>query len=54
MAAITDQAYAVTSELFGPHAQVPGWAWLALLGMVFWGLLAADRRAGQPDAEPDE
>jgi len=44
MAALTDQAYALVSQLVGPSAQVPGWAWLALLVMVFWGVLAIDRQ----------
>ena len=54
MAAIIDQAhieqaYRVASELFGPDAWVPWWAWLALLVMIFWGLLVPDGR-GQPAA----
>lgn len=44
MATITDQAYAIASELFGPSARVPGWAWLALLVMMFWGALSAGRQ----------
>jgi hypothetical protein len=46
MAAVTDVAYAVTADLFGPGAEVPGWAWLALLGMIFWGLLVLGRQDG--------
>ena len=44
MAAITDLAYHVTSELFGAGALVPWWAWLALLAMIFWGLLVPGAR----------
>jgi hypothetical protein len=46
MAAFTDVAYNVTSELFGLDAWVPWWAWLALLAMIFWGVLAPDRQDG--------
>jgi hypothetical protein len=44
MATIADLAYNVTSELFGPDARVPWWAWLALLVMIFWGLLVPQRQ----------
>jgi hypothetical protein len=40
MSAFTDVAYDVMSELFGADARVPWWAWVALLVMVFGGLLA--------------
>lgn len=35
-----DPVYAWVSALIGPNAVVPGWAWLAGLVMIFWGLLA--------------
>jgi hypothetical protein len=46
VATIIDQAYAVTSQLFGPDAVVPWWAWLAVLVMIFWGLLVPGRQDG--------
>jgi hypothetical protein len=46
MAAPADVAYHVTSELFGLDGWVPWWAWLALLAMIFWGLLGPDRQDG--------
>jgi len=42
MADYIDQAYAVTSQLVGPQAWVPWWVWLAVLTMIFWGLLVPD------------
>ena len=38
----TDVAYALTSGLFGRNAVVPWWAWLALVVLIFWGLLIGD------------
>jgi hypothetical protein len=46
MGSYVDVAYSVTSELFGPDARVPWWAWVALLAMVFGGLLVPDRQDG--------
>jgi hypothetical protein len=46
MDTVIDEAYTVTTELFGPGSSVPWWAWLALLAMIFWGLLAPHRRDG--------
>jgi hypothetical protein len=46
MTSVTDLA----GELFGPGSAVPWWAWLALLVMIFWGLLVPeqeDRRPGR-------
>ena len=45
----TDVAYALTSALFGRHAMVPWWAWLALLVMIFWGLLIPDGAPKETD-----
>jgi len=39
MAALPDTASALVDQLFGPSSSVPGWAWLALLVMIGWGLL---------------
>jgi hypothetical protein len=44
MSAYTDLASAVTGDLFGPSSPVPRWAWVALLAMIFWGLLAPGAR----------
>jgi hypothetical protein len=43
MAAYTDLAYSITNQLFGPDSPVPGWAWPAVLIMIFWGLLVASQ-----------
>ncbi len=29
-------AYEVTSGLFGPESGIPWWAWLVVIGAVFW------------------
>jgi hypothetical protein len=46
MDAVTTVAYALASELVGPDARVPWWAWAALLAMIFCGLLVPDERDG--------
>ena len=35
-------AAAVLDRLFGPTSPIPGWAWLALLVMILWGLFLPD------------
>ncbi|GID92990.1 hypothetical protein ACFQFC_06025 [Amorphoplanes digitatis] len=54
-----DAAYAVVSELFGPGATVPWWAWAVTLLMIFGKLLApvfqgdpAPSHAAVPAAAP--
>ncbi|MET8150570.1 hypothetical protein ACIBSW_21455 [Actinoplanes sp. NPDC049668] len=43
-----DAAYAVVSELFGPGATVPWWAWAMTLLMIFGKLLAPVFQAEAP------
>jgi hypothetical protein len=45
-AALTELAYRLNGALFGPGSQVPWWAWVALLGMIFWGLLVRGAKDG--------
>jgi hypothetical protein len=52
MAAYPDLAYSITTQLFGPDSPVPGWAWAAVLAMIFWGLLVASREENQQDGPP--
>ncbi|MFI7601043.1 hypothetical protein [Actinoplanes sp. NPDC049681] len=54
MEAYIDPVYAWVSALVGPHAVIPGWAWLAGLTMIFWGVLApgfAAARAREAERE---
>lgn len=34
-----EMAYEIAGDLFGPASPVPWWAWVALLVMIFAGLL---------------
>jgi hypothetical protein len=44
-----DAASAVVSRLFGPSSPIPGWAWLALLVMILWGILVPDYSGGSAE-----
>jgi len=50
MATAAAVAAAVLDRLFGPTSPIPGWAWLALVVMILWGLLLPDR-PGDSSAE---
>ncbi|WP_199511656.1 hypothetical protein [Nucisporomicrobium flavum] len=53
MDAYLDVAYQWMSNLIGPQSVIPWWAWVAALGMVFWGLLAPGLAAWkEPDRRP--
>jgi len=47
-----DQAYRVASELFGPDASVPWWAWLALLVMIFGACSSRTGGDSRPPTKP--
>ncbi|OJF10340.1 hypothetical protein [Couchioplanes caeruleus] len=51
MEAYLDPAYEWTSLLVGPEAVVPWWAWVALLVMIFWSLLAPGLAAARKREE---
>ena len=52
---IIDDAYTVTSQLFGPESGVPWWAWLFVVLAFFWKLAVPERKtAAEAAAERDE
>ena len=46
-------AYELTTGLVGPGAVVPWWAWLAVLVMIFGGLLGPVLTGGDGSGPPD-
>jgi hypothetical protein len=48
MGAALAVAVELTSELFGPQSPVPWWAWVALLAMIFMGLLLPTQQEQPP------
>jgi hypothetical protein len=52
---LLDNAYTVTSSLFGPESGIPWWAWMFVLVAVFWKVLIPEQKtAAQRTAERDE
>jgi hypothetical protein len=48
---VLDNAYTVTSNLFGPESGIPWWAWMAVLIAVFWKVLIGEQKTAQQRAD---
>ena len=42
-----NNAYDVTSQLFGPDSGIPWWAWLLVVVAVSWRFLVPERRTAK-------
>ena len=51
---VLDDAYTVTSQLFGPESGIPWWAWVLVLGAImFKFLVSAPKTAHEVSDERD-
>jgi hypothetical protein len=48
---ILDDAYTVTSNLFGPESGIPWWAWTFVLVAVFWKVLVPEQKTAHQRAD---
>ena len=48
---IVDNAYIVTSNLFGPESGIPWWVWLFVVGAIMFKLLVPEPRTARDIAD---
>lgn len=48
---IVDNAYTVTSNLFGPESGIPWWAWLFVVAAIMFKMLFGEPRTAQDVAD---
>jgi len=48
---IVDNAYTVTSNLFGPESGIPWWIWLFVIGAIMFKLLVPDPKTARDIAD---
>jgi hypothetical protein len=51
MTHIVDNAYTVTSNLFGPESGIPWWIWLFVVGAIMFKLLVPEPRTARDIAD---
>jgi hypothetical protein len=48
---IVDNAYTVTSNLFGPESGIPWWIWLFVIGAIVFKLLVPEPKTARDMAD---
>jgi hypothetical protein len=48
---ILDNAYTVTSNLFGSESGIPWWAWFAVIGAIMFKIMVGDPKTAQDIAD---
>ena len=48
---IVDNAYLVTSNLFGPESGIPWWIWLFVIGAIMFKLLVPEPKTARDIAD---
>jgi len=48
---VVDNAYTVTSNLFGPESGIPWWIWLFVIGAIMFKLLVPEPKTARDIAD---
>ena len=46
-----DNAYDVTTQIFGPDSGIPWWTWVFVIVALFWKVVVAERKTAREMAE---